>query len=315
LADALRDAPDVSWTRKPGAYDADASGHLYHKIFIEPETTWEVKYNIESWYFDGFYLFSFSLDNDNGEGKIVFGETSPPEKNDPPLKPKKPSGSTELLVGKNYEFSVSTTDPEGHNIYYKWDWGDGTFSKWRGPYKSGETDYMWNAYNKNGHYDIRVKAKDIKGKESSWSDSLKVIVDHPPVFRWYSGPTTVKINEDNEFSWCGEDSDGDDIYYYIDWGDGSDTSWFGPYESGREVAKSHSWSSIGTYTFRLRAKDAIGLHSEWKTLEIEVIKKSKSNILLKMGTTPEFINPYLTPISFFQHLSFYHSEKYRQKIT
>ena len=42
---------------------------------------------------------------------------------------------------------------------------------------------------------------------------------------------------------------------YIDWGDNTNTGWFGPYDSNKEVTKSHIWSEEGTYTIKCKAKD------------------------------------------------------------
>ena len=69
-----------------------------------------------------------------------------------------------------FNFTVNATDPEGDQIYYKWDWGDGNVTGWLGPFNSGEpfaTSYAWAS---DGNYSIQVKAKDIGGGESNWSE-------------------------------------------------------------------------------------------------------------------------------------------------
>jgi hypothetical protein len=35
----------------------------------------------------------------------------------------------------------------------------------------------------------------------------------------------------------------------------TNTGWFGPYDSGTGVTKSHTWSGEGTYTIKCKAKD------------------------------------------------------------
>jgi hypothetical protein len=60
-----------------------------------------------------------------------------------------------------------------------WDWGDGTFSHWiqasdYGPYLL--FDHSWN---EEGTYEVRVKARDVYGAESEWSDPL--IVSMPKI--------------------------------------------------------------------------------------------------------------------------------------
>lgn len=92
-----------------------------------------------------------------------------------PYTPSRPSGSTNGKAGQEYLYTTSTTDPEGDQVYYFWDWGDGTNSGWLGPYNSGvescEAKHTWQEKNS---YNIKVKAKDSYGKESNWSDPLPI---------------------------------------------------------------------------------------------------------------------------------------------
>ncbi len=95
-------------------------------------------------------------------------------KSQPPLKPEKPQGPVTNKKGEECTYNSSTTDPDGDNIYYMFDWGDGTYSEWLGPYVSGEkvsTSHIWS---KKGTYLIRVIAKDEHGVLSNWSDSLEI---------------------------------------------------------------------------------------------------------------------------------------------
>ena len=89
--------------------------------------------------------------------------------NQPPVTPAAPTGPTSGNVGVSYSFTANTTDPDGDNISYMFDWGDGNDSGWLGPYASGTPKtqaYTWNAV---GVYDVKVKAKDINDDESGWS--------------------------------------------------------------------------------------------------------------------------------------------------
>jgi PKD repeat protein len=54
-------------------------------------------------------------------------------------------------------------------LYYKWDWGDGTYSDWIGPANSGQTHVWYHDWSQWGLYKVKVKAKDVYGGESSWS--------------------------------------------------------------------------------------------------------------------------------------------------
>ena len=87
----------------------------------------------------------------------------------PPDTPATPDGPIEGVVGVEYMFSTSTTDPEGEQLSYFWDWGDGTPGEWGDPCDSGVTVYASHIWTEEGDYNITVKAKDLRGKESEWS--------------------------------------------------------------------------------------------------------------------------------------------------
>jgi parallel beta-helix repeat protein len=78
--------------------------------------------------------------------------------------------------GIPFNFTAITFDPEGDQIYYKWDWGNGNITEWLGPFNSGipiTASYMWEVY---GNYSVRVKAKDIGGGESNWSRTHNISI-------------------------------------------------------------------------------------------------------------------------------------------
>jgi hypothetical protein len=91
-----------------------------------------------------------------------------------PLKPSTPSGPPSGKTGSTYTYSTSTTDPNGDQIYYKFNWGDGTYSNWLGPYDSGQTGSGSKTWSNDGTYKIMVAAKDTNGKTSAWSNPLTV---------------------------------------------------------------------------------------------------------------------------------------------
>jgi hypothetical protein len=101
--------------------------------------------------------------------------------NSAPNTPSKPSGSTSGKAGEEYNYSTSAIDPDGDQVYYKWDWGD-EISNWDGPYDSGlnvEASHIWNT---KGDYSIKVKSKDTYGDESDWSDPLSISMPRNNLF-------------------------------------------------------------------------------------------------------------------------------------
>jgi len=94
--------------------------------------------------------------------------------NNPPSKPLQPRGFKMGKVGWNFTYKTSATDADGDELYYMFDWGDGSISGWLGPYKSGETVKVKHAWKEESTYMVRVKAKDIHYSETPWSDPLPV---------------------------------------------------------------------------------------------------------------------------------------------
>jgi len=93
----------------------------------------------------------------------------------PPDKPDIPSGPSEGKVGTEYTYyTTNPVNPSGDITYYKWDWGDGSFTDWL-PYDSGETVTSSHTWSEKGIYQVRVKAKNDFG-ESPWSDPLTVMI-------------------------------------------------------------------------------------------------------------------------------------------
>jgi len=96
--------------------------------------------------------------------------------NNPPNTTTTLSGQTTCWINKLYNFSTKTTDPDGDDIFYMFNWGDGTFSNWLGPYNSNVLVSASHIWAKKGMYHVMVKAKDIHGAESTWSNNRLVYV-------------------------------------------------------------------------------------------------------------------------------------------
>ncbi|MFA5101599.1 MAG: C25 family cysteine peptidase [Candidatus Thermoplasmatota archaeon] len=104
--------------------------------------------------------------------------TTQQQENNPPDKPETPTGETNGNINIIYTYTTSTTDLDGDQVYYLWDWGDGTQSTWLGPYTSGATISTTHTWAKKGSYSIKVKAKDTFDAESDWSDPLPVTMPY-----------------------------------------------------------------------------------------------------------------------------------------
>jgi len=110
--------------------------------------------------------------NNNMTTGIFIGDNNPPDT------PDKPSGPTNGQAGTQYNYTTKTIDPDGDQVYYKWYWGfymgSYMYSKWLGPYPSGETVCENHTWDGDGTYQISVRAKDVYGYISDWSEPLEV---------------------------------------------------------------------------------------------------------------------------------------------
>ncbi len=99
--------------------------------------------------------------------QVTYGDTAVA-----PEKPTRPSGENEIIIGTEYGYTTSATDPQGKDIYYIWDWGDGSDDEEIGPFHSGETCFARHTWNKEISSYIRVKVRNVEGYESDWSAPL-----------------------------------------------------------------------------------------------------------------------------------------------
>ncbi len=111
-----------------------------------------------------------------GEYGYIYAFGTP---NEPPEIPSEPDGPSEGIVGVEYTFDTSTTDPEGDDVYYLFDWGDGTNSGWQGPYASGAIVDASHTWIEIGDYEIRAKAHDGR-RESDWSEPHTITIVEGP---------------------------------------------------------------------------------------------------------------------------------------
>jgi len=102
---------------------------------------------------------------------------------------------------------------------------------------------------------------------------------NPPNAPTITGPMTGRSWEELEFTFITIDPDGDDLYYYIDWADDTNSGWIGPYESGEEVTTIHKWTSEGQYEIIARARDTNYVVSDWSDpFSINILEGPKLDI-------------------------------------
>lgn len=73
-----------------------------------------------------------------------------------------------------------------------------------------------------------------------------------------NGQSSGKPNKNYDFTFTATDPEGDQLYYYVDWGDTTNSGWVGPYSSGASATLSHTWADKQAFTITAKARDANG---------------------------------------------------------
>jgi len=128
-------------------------------------------------------LYAVALDIESGGSTGYHGPNVIAEVNEirvtftnyPPNIPLTPSGNTSGYVNTTYSYSTKTTDPEGDDVQYEFDWGDSTTTT-TGWYTSGTTATASHSWSSTGTYNVKVRAQDSMGAWSDWSSSLAVSI-------------------------------------------------------------------------------------------------------------------------------------------
>ncbi len=196
--------------------------------------------------------------------EIIIGEQAP----NPPVI----TGPQMGEIDESLEFTFVTNDYEEDDIELFIDWDDGQFENWIGPYASNEEVKVSHAWEDKGVYEIRAKARDGLS-EGDWSEPFEVFIGNaPPNKPTITGSPSGKPGVEYTYKFLSTDPDGDNIYYWVSWGDGDVVEDYGPYASGFEIEISHIWGDKGKYVIEAWARDDLGAFGEKSTLEVTMPK-------------------------------------------
>ena len=278
-------------------YEDDYLEKVMFKAWLEDGLCWiggmtdmALIYFYQNYSGGGYSRYYFEAFNINGDPSVEIWNDTP---NRAPFEPDSPDGPNDALERTEQTFSAYTTDFEDHNIYYKFDWGDDTISSWYGPYKSGETAELAHTWNEPGTFQVRVKAKDEYDRESIWSDphNLNIIDNLAPSAPEMEGSKIGKTGQYYDLTMSSSDFEGQDVFYYIDWGDGAIEYWFGPKNSSQKVTYSHKFKDTGSITIITKAKDTMDEVSVESALNILIIKnrsQSRTSFLQALNRLIDF---------------------------
>jgi len=123
-------------------------------------------------------------------------------------------------------------------------------------------------WSKKGTYTIWLKVIDADNNEATDYGTVTIVGNDPPLIILIGGPSRGKPGIEYTYSAVANDPDGDQVYYWFNWGDGTNSGWVGPYASGATGSAKHTWTAQGTYNIKVKAKDIHGLESDWVTFSV-----------------------------------------------
>ena len=130
-----------------------------------------------------------------------------------------------------------------------------------------------------GRYFYRVRGYNSAYEWGDFSTIEDIFVEYAgsPEKPDIDGPKEGKSGIEYNYTFVSIDPESDDVFYYIDWSDGTIEEWIGPYQSGEEVTKSHTWSEKGTFIIQAKSKDTSDHESDWSEFEIVIPRNRQGN--------------------------------------
>jgi len=250
-----------------------------------------------------YHWFVNATDGDNWKRKIYTFTTENAQGSNPPnfwgLSPE--NSETDVSISKS-SLSLNIADPDGDNF----DWSIETSPDIGSEYGYGNnggvkycsisnldyaTTYHWfvNATdgqswnrktyffttNSEGHFIPPIPPQEDNFEPPNITNELNNPPNQPikP-----SGPNSIEIGVEYEFSSSSVDVDGDKIRYKFDWDDGETSNWSEFVESETSISYSHLWKIISDYSVKVIAQDQNGALSYWSIpLEVIVSQSSTDN--------------------------------------
>lgn len=180
-----------------------------------------------------------------------------------------------------YTFSSKSIDPEGDDIKYKFDWGDGTASNWG-------SDTMSHSWKNPGNYCIKSQSKDNFENLSGWSDCFYIKISNPPINNppeiesFNADPAEGYVPFDVTFSFKVKDMDGDVLICKLDKeGDGNYDKIYNNCTSKKIKL---SYSTTGEYKATLLVSD--GKDESRKTLTIRAYQTNNDPVIKYFSVEP-----------------------------
>jgi C1A family cysteine protease len=214
------------------------------------------------WGYDGFFNIEYgSLHID--DSIILWVDYDPNSVDWPPVaNAGKPAGTQ---IDETLVFTAeSSFDPENNIVSYSWDFGDGS---------TAQGKQVTHSFSQLGAYPVTLTVTD--GANQSDTDAITVWIQEsntPPEKPSIYGKNEADKSKRQTYNFTAIDPEGNDLYYYIDWGDGSLEEWIGPFKSGEIISIKHRFENGGIFTIRAKTRDVFNDESPWSTIEVHLSK-------------------------------------------
>jgi hypothetical protein len=213
--------------------------------------------------------------------------------NVPPSTPEQPDGPTSGRAGPGKTYCTSGgVDPEGKQVKYGFDFGDGSDIVWSDFVGSGDEGCVSHGFPyQGGSFEIKAKTRDQDGKESDWSEPLTVTMtadESPGIPSTPQGDQTQGIvGYPLAFTTTATDPEGDRIKYGFDlYGDGTVDQWSNLFDSGENAEVNLIWKQVGTFNMKVKAQDEYGAPGDWsQTVQVTMTNTNPEKPVFTQKTT------------------------------
>jgi hypothetical protein len=186
-----------------------------------------------------------------------------------------------VIMNARYGFAPMDYTTDGPSQRYHREYWDAVFGEGKTQISKANQDSKEDNLYRINEYAMRWCYYQLNLFGDPTIGFFKHINNSPPMAPLIAGEINGKVGESYDYTFVSIDPEDNDIWYYIDWGDGEAEEWIGPYDSGTEVTKSHTWSEKGTYTIKCKAKDSYAAEGPWGELTVTMPRaKSITNSLL-----------------------------------
>ena len=111
--------------------------------------------------------------------------------------------------------------------------------------------------------------------------AVNLLDNSPPDAPIIEGPTSCRVGIEYDWTFLSTDPDGDNITYYVDWGDEcGGAEYHGPYPSGEEITLSHIYTTESTIIINAMAIDENGAESNFSYFEVTISRTRTINLIL-----------------------------------